>query len=123
MDHLRFNICGDCHQHLHFSELARLLYLCWAAGRFSTDGSALFFLAISTFHFLSVLWSLHAPVLRCSLKLLSYHLIRWKMSGMHSYNPEQIMLSAVVRRPSRDVNLMKEKLIFSGETEHTAVWR
>lgn len=35
------------------------------------------------------------------------------MSGMHSYNPEQIMLSAVVRRPSRDVNLMKEKLIFS----------
>ncbi len=46
------------------------------------------------------------------------------MSGMHSYNPEQIMLSAVVRRPSRDVNLMKEKLIFSGEThEHTAVWR
>ncbi|KAI2646271.1 Glycerophosphodiester phosphodiesterase domain-containing protein 5 [Labeo rohita] len=34
-------------------------------------------------------------------------------SGMRSYNPEQIMLSAVVRRPSRDVNLMKEKLIFS----------
>ncbi|KAI2648579.1 Glycerophosphodiester phosphodiesterase domain-containing protein 5 [Labeo rohita] len=45
------------------------------------------------------------------------------MSGMRSYNPEQIMLSAVVRRPSRDVDLMKEKLIFSGETEHTAVWR
>uniref|UniRef100_A0A8C2IHT6 Glycerophosphodiester phosphodiesterase domain containing 5a n=1 Tax=Cyprinus carpio TaxID=7962 RepID=A0A8C2IHT6_CYPCA len=41
---------------------------------------------------------------------------KWKMSGMRSYNPEQIMLSAVVRRPSRDVNLMKEKLIFSGET-------
>lgn len=37
---------------------------------------------------------------------------------MRSYNPEQIMLSAVVRRPSRDVNIMKEKLIFSGET-HT----
>uniref|UniRef100_A0A672P5E5 Glycerophosphodiester phosphodiesterase domain containing 5 n=1 Tax=Sinocyclocheilus grahami TaxID=75366 RepID=A0A672P5E5_SINGR len=54
----------------------------------------------------------------------NYHLIRWKMSGMRSYNPEQIMLSAVVRRPSRDVNLMKEKLIFSGEThEHTTVWR
>uniref|UniRef100_A0A8C1GX40 Glycerophosphodiester phosphodiesterase domain containing 5a n=1 Tax=Cyprinus carpio TaxID=7962 RepID=A0A8C1GX40_CYPCA len=48
----------------------------------------------------------------------NYHLIRWKMSGMRSYNPEQIMLSAVVRRPSRDVNLMKEKLIFSGETRH-----
>lgn len=33
---------------------------------------------------------------------------------MRSYNPEQIMLNAVVRRPSRDVNIMKEKLIFSG---------
>lgn len=29
-------------------------------------------------------------------------------------NPEQIMLSAVTRRSSRDVNIMKEKLIFSG---------
>ncbi|TSM28217.1 Glycerophosphodiester phosphodiesterase domain-containing protein 5 [Bagarius yarrelli] len=38
---------------------------------------------------------------------------RWRISGMRSYNPEQIMLSAVVRRPSRDVNIMKEKLIFS----------
>lgn len=37
------------------------------------------------------------------------------MSGMQNYNPEQIMLSAVVRRSSRDVNIMKEKLIFSGE--------
>ncbi|XP_050960492.1 glycerophosphodiester phosphodiesterase domain-containing protein 5-like [Labeo rohita] len=43
---------------------------------------------------------------------------KWKMSGMRSYNPEQIMLSAVVRRPSRDVNLMKEKLIFSGGDQH-----
>ncbi|XP_062309361.1 glycerophosphodiester phosphodiesterase domain-containing protein 5 isoform X2 [Osmerus eperlanus] len=38
---------------------------------------------------------------------------KWRMSGMQSYNPEQIMLSAVARRPSRDVNVMKEKLIFS----------
>ncbi|XP_050952758.1 glycerophosphodiester phosphodiesterase domain-containing protein 5-like [Labeo rohita] len=38
---------------------------------------------------------------------------KWKISGMRSYNPEQIMLSNVVHRPSRDVNLMKEKLIFS----------
>uniref|UniRef100_A0A673Z5E2 Glycerophosphodiester phosphodiesterase domain containing 5 n=1 Tax=Salmo trutta TaxID=8032 RepID=A0A673Z5E2_SALTR len=37
----------------------------------------------------------------------------WRMSGMQNYNPEQIMLSAVTRRPSRDVNIMKEKLIFS----------
>ncbi|XP_024287445.1 glycerophosphodiester phosphodiesterase domain-containing protein 5 isoform X1 [Oncorhynchus tshawytscha] len=43
----------------------------------------------------------------------NYHVIRWRMSGMQNYNPEQIMLSAVARRPSRDVNIMKEKLIFS----------
>ncbi|XP_076832141.1 glycerophosphodiester phosphodiesterase domain-containing protein 5 isoform X3 [Brachyhypopomus gauderio] len=43
----------------------------------------------------------------------NYHMIRWKMSGMRSYNPEQIMLNAAVRRSSRDVNIMKEKLIFS----------
>lgn len=33
---------------------------------------------------------------------------------MQNYNPEQIVLSAVARRSSRDVNIMKEKLIFSG---------
>ncbi|XP_023700871.2 glycerophosphodiester phosphodiesterase domain-containing protein 5-like isoform X1 [Paramormyrops kingsleyae] len=38
---------------------------------------------------------------------------RWRMSGMHRYNPEQIMLSAAVRRSSREVSLMKEKLIFA----------
>ncbi|XP_018604418.1 glycerophosphodiester phosphodiesterase domain-containing protein 5 isoform X2 [Scleropages formosus] len=38
---------------------------------------------------------------------------KWRLSGMRSYNPEQIMLSAAVRRSSRDVNIMKEKLIFS----------
>ncbi|KAM6983692.1 glycerophosphodiester phosphodiesterase domain-containing protein 5 isoform 2-T2 [Tautogolabrus adspersus] len=43
----------------------------------------------------------------------NYHMIRWKMSGMQNYNPEQIMLSAVTRRTSREVNIMKEKLIFS----------
>lgn len=53
---------------------------------------------------------------------------KWKMSGMRSYNPEQIMLNAVVRRPSRDVNLMKEKLIFSeisngvGSTDELSVY-
>lgn len=36
------------------------------------------------------------------------------MSGIQNYNPEQIMLNAVVQRPSRDVNTMKEKLIFLG---------
>ncbi|XP_063343394.1 glycerophosphodiester phosphodiesterase domain-containing protein 5 isoform X1 [Pelmatolapia mariae] len=43
----------------------------------------------------------------------NYHMIRWRMSGMQNYNPEHIMLSAVARRSSRDVNIMKEKLIFS----------
>uniref|UniRef100_A0A665V4P3 Glycerophosphodiester phosphodiesterase domain containing 5b n=1 Tax=Echeneis naucrates TaxID=173247 RepID=A0A665V4P3_ECHNA len=38
---------------------------------------------------------------------------KYRMSGMHSYNPEQIMLSATVRRSSRDISVMKEKLIFS----------
>uniref|UniRef100_A0A4W3H6J0 Uncharacterized protein n=2 Tax=Callorhinchus milii TaxID=7868 RepID=A0A4W3H6J0_CALMI len=32
---------------------------------------------------------------------------------MKSYNPEQIMLSAAVRRSSRELNIMKEKLIFA----------
>ncbi|KAL6116407.1 gdpd5 [Pungitius sinensis] len=43
----------------------------------------------------------------------NYHMIRYRMSGMRSYNPEQIMLSAAVTRSSRDLNVMKEKLIFS----------
>ncbi|XP_054586425.1 glycerophosphodiester phosphodiesterase domain-containing protein 5 [Nothobranchius furzeri] len=43
----------------------------------------------------------------------NYHMIRWRIGGIQNYNPEQIMLSAVARRPSRNVNVMKEKLIFS----------
>uniref|UniRef100_A0A3B3TVM7 Glycerophosphodiester phosphodiesterase domain containing 5 n=1 Tax=Poecilia latipinna TaxID=48699 RepID=A0A3B3TVM7_9TELE len=46
--------------------------------------------------------------------LQNYHMIRYRMSGIRSYNPEQIMLSAAVRTSSRDINVMKEKLIFSG---------
>ncbi|KAM6933760.1 glycerophosphodiester phosphodiesterase domain-containing protein 5 isoform 2-T2 [Xenentodon cancila] len=38
---------------------------------------------------------------------------KYRTSGIHSYNPEQIMLSASVRASGRDVNVMKEKLIFS----------
>ncbi|XP_035884696.1 glycerophosphodiester phosphodiesterase domain-containing protein 5 isoform X3 [Phyllostomus discolor] len=45
--------------------------------------------------------------------LQNYHLIRWRLGGIRSYNPEQIMLSAAVHRSSRDVSIMKEKLIFS----------
>ncbi|XP_061904396.1 glycerophosphodiester phosphodiesterase domain-containing protein 5 isoform X1 [Entelurus aequoreus] len=43
----------------------------------------------------------------------NFHMIRWRMSAMHNCNPEQIMLSAVPNRSSRDVNIMKEKLIVS----------
>ncbi|NXF39371.1 GDPD5 protein, partial [Nyctibius bracteatus] len=38
---------------------------------------------------------------------------RWRLGSIRTYNPEQIMLSAAVRRSSRDVKIMKEKLIFS----------
>ena len=41
-------------------------------------------------------------------------LCRWRLGGIRTYNPEQIMLSAAVHRSSRDVSIMKEKLIFSG---------
>uniref|UniRef100_A0A3B4G3G3 Glycerophosphodiester phosphodiesterase domain-containing protein 5-like n=1 Tax=Pundamilia nyererei TaxID=303518 RepID=A0A3B4G3G3_9CICH len=44
--------------------------------------------------------------------IFQYHMI-YRMSGMRSYNPEQIMLNAAVRRSSGDINVMKEKLIFS----------
>lgn len=38
---------------------------------------------------------------------------KWRLGSIRTYNPEQIMLSAAVRRSSRDVRIMKEKLIFS----------
>ncbi|XP_062910735.1 glycerophosphodiester phosphodiesterase domain-containing protein 5 isoform X2 [Mobula hypostoma] len=38
---------------------------------------------------------------------------KWRLGTMRSYNPEQIMLNAAVRRSSREVNIMKEKLIFT----------
>ncbi|KAM9846928.1 glycerophosphodiester phosphodiesterase domain-containing protein 5 [Aulostomus maculatus] len=43
----------------------------------------------------------------------NYHMIRWRMSGLQNCNPEQIMLRAMPRRSSQDINIMKEKLIFS----------
>ncbi|XP_030601012.1 glycerophosphodiester phosphodiesterase domain-containing protein 5 isoform X4 [Archocentrus centrarchus] len=42
---------------------------------------------------------------------------KYRTSGMRSYNPEQIMLNAAVRRSSGDINVMKEKLIFSGQPQ------
>ncbi|XP_076875358.1 glycerophosphodiester phosphodiesterase domain-containing protein 5 isoform X2 [Brachyhypopomus gauderio] len=44
---------------------------------------------------------------------------KWRMSGMRSYNPEQIVLSAVAHRPGRHVSIMREKLLFSGDTGAT----
>ncbi|XP_066555660.1 glycerophosphodiester phosphodiesterase domain-containing protein 5 [Amia ocellicauda] len=38
---------------------------------------------------------------------------KYRLGSIRSYNPEQIMLSAAVRRSSQDVKIMKEKLIFS----------
>ncbi|XP_041438763.1 glycerophosphodiester phosphodiesterase domain-containing protein 5 isoform X2 [Xenopus laevis] len=38
---------------------------------------------------------------------------KWRLGSIRTYNPEQIMLSAAVRRTSRDVRIMKEKLIFA----------
>uniref|UniRef100_A0A4W5MAB5 Uncharacterized protein n=1 Tax=Hucho hucho TaxID=62062 RepID=A0A4W5MAB5_9TELE len=90
-----------------------------AAAAFYTDlNLSTFFCPCSLlflFFLLSPLPDVHAPPLCCILASLSYHIIRWRLSGMHSYNPEQIMLSAAVRRSSRDLNIMKEKLIFSGK--------
>ncbi|KAM9468494.1 glycerophosphodiester phosphodiesterase domain-containing protein 5 isoform 1-T2 [Clarias gariepinus] len=76
---------------------------------------------------LSPLWLMTPDEYRLiwvSTDLVSFALVvgifvfqKWRMSGMRSYNPEQIMLSAAVRRSSRDVNIMKEKLIFSEVSE------
>lgn len=38
---------------------------------------------------------------------------RYRMSCMNSYNPEQIVLTGAVHRSSRNLNVMREKLIFS----------
>ncbi|KAM6945914.1 glycerophosphodiester phosphodiesterase domain-containing protein 5 isoform 2-T2 [Aplochiton taeniatus] len=58
-----------------------------------------------------------ADLVSFAMVLGIFVLQKWRMSGMRSYNPEQIMLSAAVRRSSRDVNIMKEKLIFSGQPQ------
>lgn len=50
------------------------------------------------------------------------HLCRWRLGGIRSYNPEQIMLNAAVHRTSRDVSIMKEKLIFSGGQPRDRHW-
>ncbi|GAB1292366.1 Glycerophosphodiester phosphodiesterase domain-containing protein 5 [Apodemus speciosus] len=54
-----------------------------------------------------------ADLISFSLVIGIFVLQKWRLGGIRSYNPEQIMLSAAVRRTSRDVSIMKEKLIFS----------
>nr|XP_045364760.1 glycerophosphodiester phosphodiesterase domain-containing protein 5 isoform X1 [Camelus bactrianus]XP_045364761.1 glycerophosphodiester phosphodiesterase domain-containing protein 5 isoform X1 [Camelus bactrianus]XP_045364762.1 glycerophosphodiester phosphodiesterase domain-containing protein 5 isoform X1 [Camelus bactrianus] len=54
-----------------------------------------------------------ADLISFTLIIGIFVLQKWRLGGIRSYNPEQIMLSAAVRRTSRDVSIMKEKLIFS----------
>lgn len=62
----------------------------------------------------TVLW-VSADLVSFAIVVAIFVFQKYRSSGIHSYNPEQIMLSAAaVRRTSRDVNVMKEKLIFSG---------
>ncbi|XP_072310055.1 glycerophosphodiester phosphodiesterase domain-containing protein 5 isoform X2 [Eucyclogobius newberryi] len=59
-----------------------------------------------------VLW-VTVDLVSFAVVIAIFILQKYRSSGIHSYNPEQIMLSAAVRRTSRDLNVMKEKLIFS----------
>ncbi|XP_053165895.1 glycerophosphodiester phosphodiesterase domain-containing protein 5 isoform X2 [Hemicordylus capensis] len=54
-----------------------------------------------------------ADIVSCFIIVGVFIFQKWRMGSIRTYNPEQIMLSAAVRRSSRDVNIMKEKLIFS----------
>uniref|UniRef100_A0A3Q2ZMZ3 Glycerophosphodiester phosphodiesterase domain containing 5b n=1 Tax=Kryptolebias marmoratus TaxID=37003 RepID=A0A3Q2ZMZ3_KRYMA len=63
----------------------------------------------------SLIW-VSADLISFAVVIGIFILQKYRMSGMRSYNPEQIMLSATVRTSSRDVNVMKEKLIFSGKS-------
>uniref|UniRef100_A0A4W2EJY6 Glycerophosphodiester phosphodiesterase domain containing 5 n=1 Tax=Bos indicus x Bos taurus TaxID=30522 RepID=A0A4W2EJY6_BOBOX len=59
-----------------------------------------------------LLW-VTADLISFTLIVGIFVLQKWRLGGIRSYNPEQIMLSAAVHRTSRDVSIMKEKLIFS----------
>lgn len=63
----------------------------------------------TAYHFI---W-IASDVLSLAVVLVIFSFQKWKMSGLQSCNPEQIVLNAVVRPPTREVNIMKEKLIFS----------
>ncbi|XP_078470190.1 glycerophosphodiester phosphodiesterase domain-containing protein 5 isoform X2 [Lampetra planeri] len=54
-------------------------------------------------------------VISATLVIAIFIVQRWRLGSMTVYNPEQIMLSTSVRKNSRDVKTMKEKLIFTVE--------
>ncbi|XP_064414063.1 glycerophosphodiester phosphodiesterase domain-containing protein 5 isoform X2 [Latimeria chalumnae] len=54
-----------------------------------------------------------SDVISFTIILGVFILQKWRLGSIRTYNPEQIMLSAAVRRSSRDVKIMKEKLIFA----------
>ncbi|XP_072333523.1 glycerophosphodiester phosphodiesterase domain-containing protein 5 isoform X1 [Scyliorhinus torazame] len=54
-----------------------------------------------------------SDIISITIVVAIFILQKWRLGSMRTYNPEQIMLSAAVRRSSKDVNIMKEKLIFA----------
>uniref|UniRef100_A0A8C6T421 Glycerophosphodiester phosphodiesterase domain containing 5b n=1 Tax=Neogobius melanostomus TaxID=47308 RepID=A0A8C6T421_9GOBI len=58
----------------------------------------------------TVLW-VSVDLVSLAIVIAIFILQKYRSSGIHSYNPEQIMLSAAVRRTSRDVNVMKENCV------------
>ncbi|XP_053312692.1 glycerophosphodiester phosphodiesterase domain-containing protein 5 isoform X2 [Spea bombifrons] len=60
----------------------------------------------------SLIW-ITSDLISFTVVLGIFILQKWRLGSIRTYNPEQIMLSAAVRRTSKDVRIMKEKLIFS----------
>ncbi|XP_069825668.1 glycerophosphodiester phosphodiesterase domain-containing protein 5 [Dendropsophus ebraccatus] len=60
----------------------------------------------------SLIW-ITSDIISFTVIIGVFILQKWRLGSIRTYNPEQIMLSAAVRRTSRDVRIMKEKLIFS----------
>ncbi|KAM4700238.1 glycerophosphodiester phosphodiesterase domain-containing protein 5 isoform 2-T2 [Discoglossus pictus] len=59
-----------------------------------------------------IIW-ITADLISLTIIVGIFILQKWRLGSIRTYNPEQIMLSAAVRRASKDVRIMKEKLIFS----------
>uniref|UniRef100_A0A8C6T2P7 Glycerophosphodiester phosphodiesterase domain containing 5b n=1 Tax=Neogobius melanostomus TaxID=47308 RepID=A0A8C6T2P7_9GOBI len=87
----------------------------WCSGvpSVSSEAPQILKKCLTPFDEYTVLW-VSVDLVSLAIVIAIFILQKYRSSGIHSYNPEQIMLSAAVRRTSRDVNVMKEKLIFSG---------